>query len=249
MTVSQEIFTSAIFDPNSAVPIGLLDPVGRPAGKRFNVYRNNVVVSLMDAMEVAFPVINKLIGAQKFRNISAVYVRKFPPETPMLMFYGTAFPAFLEGFEALTHLPYLADVARLELARRSAYHGSDTTPVIPETFSQIAPDRLMESRLTFAPTLRIVESLFPIVAIWEASTVEGAPKPEPLAQTALITRRNFDVEMRVISTGQSVFLNLLMGGSTLDQAFETALTRDVNFELSEAIGLMFQCELITKINP
>ena len=71
MSVSQAKFTQALLNPEAAIPAGLIDPQGRPAGKRFNVYRNNVIVSLMDAMETAFPVIQKLIGAENFRNLSA----------------------------------------------------------------------------------------------------------------------------------------------------------------------------------
>ena len=44
--MQQSDFTAAILDPDAPVPPGLLDPEGRPAGKRFNVYRNNLAASL-----------------------------------------------------------------------------------------------------------------------------------------------------------------------------------------------------------
>ena len=62
MTVGQESFTEALLTPEHPVPDGLIDPAGRPAGKRFDVYRNNVAVSLTGALETAFPVIRKLVG-------------------------------------------------------------------------------------------------------------------------------------------------------------------------------------------
>ena len=49
MTVPQDDFVAALLRPDADVPLGLSDPEGRPAGKRFNVYRNNVAVSLKDA--------------------------------------------------------------------------------------------------------------------------------------------------------------------------------------------------------
>jgi hypothetical protein len=39
----QRAFATAILDPDSPIPRGLIGPDGEPGGKRFAVYRNNVV--------------------------------------------------------------------------------------------------------------------------------------------------------------------------------------------------------------
>ena len=94
-------FVPALLDPQSAVPEGLVDVEGRAAGKRFDVYRNNVVVSLSAAMAVGFPVIEKLVGAPFFSAMAGVFVRAHPPRSPVLAMYGAAFPEFLESFPIL----------------------------------------------------------------------------------------------------------------------------------------------------
>ena len=63
MITTQTEFRAALLDPASPSPEGVRNPDGMHATKRFDVYRNNVIVGLMDAMETAFPVIQKLIGA------------------------------------------------------------------------------------------------------------------------------------------------------------------------------------------
>ena len=248
MTVDQTAFTQALLNPEAVIPDGLIDPEGRPAGKRFNVYRNNVIVSLMDAMETAFPVIQKLIGTENFRNLSGLYVRQHPPQTPMLMFYGDAFPAFLEGFEPLAHVPYLGDVARLELARRSAYHAADGVAVAGDALGSIDPDALMEVTFDLSPALRIITSPYPIVSIWHFNMTEGAEKPPAVAQTALITRPELDLAMQTITADQAAFLQALSNGKALGDAFEAATQISDGFDLSAALVLMLQSELITKIN-
>ncbi|WP_069299492.1 putative DNA-binding domain-containing protein [Neptunicoccus sediminis] len=244
----QSQFAQALLDPAHPVPDGVVDPSGRPAGKRFNVYRNNVVVSLLDAMETAFPVIRKLIGTENFRNLAGLYVRQHPPKSPLLMFYGTDFPAFLDGFTPLAHVPYLADVARLELARRSAYHAADATPVPADALSQIAPARLMHLRFTLAPALQIVPSPYPVVALWDYNMTPDAPQPPAEAQTALITRPAFDLHMQVIPPAVAAFLGALRQGNPLDTAFDTASALDGAFDLTAGIVLLLQSELIVEIH-
>ena len=248
MSVPQAAFSAALLDPKKGIPDGLVDPKGRPAGKRFDVYRNNVVVSLLDAMEAAFPAIQKMLGAEFFRAMAGEYVRQHPPQSPLLMFYGENFPAFLETFTPVEKYPYLADVARLELARRAAYHAADSAPVSPDALGAVSPDRLMEATFRLSPALRILSSPYPVVSLWEYNLIEGAPKPQPGAQTALITRPALDLEMRQLDAGTREFLLALGKNLPLANAFETALDTDPEFDLSAALGVMLQTEIITKID-
>ena len=75
MKVSQSAFTAAMMDPAAARPAGVRDQNDAPAGRRFDVYRNNVAVSLTDALATGFPVVAKLLGDVTFKNISGVYLR------------------------------------------------------------------------------------------------------------------------------------------------------------------------------
>ena len=249
MSVAQSEFTAALLNPKLAVPAGLVDPSGGPAGKRFDVYRNNVVVSLLEAMETAFPVVRKITGPKFFRAMSGIYVRQHPPTSPLLMFYGANLPRFLESFEATAKLRYLPDTARLELARRAAYHAADTSPVAPDALAAIAPGALMQARISIAPASRILTSRYPIADIWHFNMTEDAPHPEPGAQTVLISRPALDPVMQVISGGTGIFLKSLQAGRPLSDAMDAAAETEPDFDLAAAIGLMMETEIITKIKP
>ena len=86
--MSQSAFHTALLDPATPVPDGLIDPKGRPAGKRFDVYRNNVVVSLSEALAEAFPVVQGIIGAAFFTAMAGTYVRQSPPTDPRIATWG-----------------------------------------------------------------------------------------------------------------------------------------------------------------
>lgn len=248
MSPSQSQFTRALMDASLPVPGGLSDAQHRPAGRRFNVYRNNIAVSLTEAMHAAFPVIAKLLGEQNMDGLSGLYLRAYPPSSPLMMFYGEHFPAFLAGLEQLNHLGYLADVARLELAQRRAYHAADAPPITAEALAQIAPVALMQTQLTLAPAVQVIASLWPIFDIWHFNTTDGAAKPQAMAQDILITRPEFDPIPNVLPTGGVTWITALQQGATIGEAHEITLTTTPKFDLGATLALLLQGNAITKLD-
>ncbi len=248
MSVSQTAFHSALLDASLAVPAGLCDGLGQPAGSRFSVYRNNVAVSLTEALELSFPAIAKLLGAENFKGLAGIFLRKHPPETPIMMQYGAAFPDFLAGMEALSHIGYLADVARLERAIRTSYHAADAPPVAADALQSVDPDELSGVRFDLAPSLRLIRSPWPIHQIWAYNLEDGAPKPTGGAQNVLILRPEFDPELTPVTDGEARFIEALLADHTLSEAHDAALTVDQSFDLSHALGLLLSGRAITRIN-
>lgn len=243
---SQAEFRDALLDPARAVPAGLVDPQGRPASKRFDVYRNNVAVSLTDALEVAFPVIHKLLGDAFFRAVAGVYLRAHPPKSPLMMFYGADMPGFLKTFEPVAHLPYLADVARLELAMRGSYHSADSTGISPDALGALSPEQLMKTHFTLAPSLRIVTSDWPIHALWQFN-MAGGPKPEMQAEDVLVARPEFDPEPILLPRGAAGFITALGQGDSLGDAFEAASRTHPDFDLGTTLGLLLGASALTSL--
>lgn len=244
MTFTQTAFQAAILDPEAAVPDGVINPDGTPAQKRFNVYRNNVAVSLSDALETAFPVVRKLVGDAFFCAMAGVYLRKHPPKSPLMMFYGDAMPQFLGRFGPAKSIAYLPDIARLELALRHSYHAADATPVDVHALSTRAPDALMSAKLRIAPATQTVSSDYPLHAIYRANTQTDAPKPVMQAESVLITRAAFDPEIHPINAAAATCVAALQKGQSLGQAMATA---DKTLDLGAILGLLLAQGAVTEI--
>jgi hypothetical protein len=243
VSVSQAAFRAAILDAALPVPEGLLDSNSEPAGRRFAVYRNNVVVSLTEAAAVAFPLLRKLLGAQNFEKLAAAFVRKHPPQSPLMMHYGIAMPAFIEATEALAHLGYLPDCARLDLAMRRSYHAADAAELDAVVFAD--PEALPGLRLDLAPATQILKSAWPLYDLWRYNMEPDAPKPRAMAQDVLITRPEFDPAPHLLPEGAADWLSLLAEWHTLAEATERVVTRSPSFDLTQALSLALETQTFT----
>ncbi len=247
MTVDQTSFREAVLSPEAARPAGLSDGQGRAAGRRFDVYRNNVAVSLTEALEAAFPVIRKLVGEDNFRLLAGAFLRQHPPSSPLMMFYGTEMPAFLTGFEPTANLGYLPDVARLELALRESYHAADADPIDPNDLQTMDPDALMASRFRLAPAIRLIRSPWPLDAVWRFNMEADAPKPAMQAEDVLVARPELDPYPSLLPAGGGAFVAALLDGKTLADALAAATAETETFDLSAALAILIGTHALTKI--
>lgn len=215
--VTQRDFITAALTPDLPVPDGLVTPDGAPALKRFNVYRNNVVVSLKEALEQGFPATRSLVGAAFFEAMAGEYLRAHPPQNPIIPLYGVDFADFIAGFAPAGTIPYLSDVARLEYAMRESYHAEDTSPVAQSAFS----DPLLFTRaVQLAPSLKWLSSPYPVTAVREFAM--GGASPSGGAEDVVITRPGFDTVAHRFPPGTCAVLDALARGAALGDAAESA---------------------------
>ncbi len=236
MRVKQAEFLTAVLDSSRPVPSGLISLRTLPT-KRFSVYRNNVVVGLSDALASAFPVTQKLLGDEFFRAMAGLFVRRFPPQSPMLMEFGSDLPDFLADFPPVAHLPYLPDVARLEILVRESYHEADSQPVDREEVLGISQDRLALSRLQLAPSARLMRSGFPACGIWRANAL-SEPRPKMTPEDILVVRRGYDPEPVLLPPGGYEIMERLLAGASLMDACDHAASACGEVRLDETLSIL-----------
>ena len=230
----QEDFSKALLDPDKSVPEALTSHTARVPEKRFAVYRNNVVVGLVNALAARFPATQRIVGEEFFRAMARVYVRANPPRSPLLMRYGDGFANFIAGFEPAAELVYLADVARLEAARTRAYHAADAVPIDPKILQSIDESALENLRIEPHPAAEIVRSQHPVVTIWAMNSGERelGPIDDWAAEDALVVRPQLEVFVRALPPGGAAFLTSLFGGARLGDAVEAAQAEHEEFDLA-----------------
>jgi len=243
-------FAAALLDPAQAAPARLKSWNGSDPAQRFAIHRNNVTVSLIDALADTFPVVQALVGGDFFRALAREFVRTAPPASPVLAWYGEEFPAFVAGFAPAAGVPYLADVARLEYARVLAFHAADAAPVAGAAVAAplAEPATLPGLAVRFVPGCALLRSPWAIASLWaahqgddEAGALSRIDPATP--ENALVCRRGLDVEVRALTAGDAAFVAALMAGAVLGDAV-VAGAGEPGFDLPAALGLLLAADAI-----
>ncbi|HIC79762.1 MAG TPA: DUF2063 domain-containing protein, partial [Kiloniellaceae bacterium] len=244
-------FSTALRDAAQPVPAPIAVSAEGPAARGFDVYRNNVAVSLIEALEAAFPVVRRLVGEAFFKATAKAYIAEEPPQSPVLLLYGRSFGAFLETFPPAAGVPYLGDVARLEWSQLYAYHAADATPLEIDRLSAVPSTDLGSLRFALHPSLHLIRSRWPVVSIWAASGDASAATDIDMknGQEAVVVRPALKVETRLLPAGGLDLIADLLEGATLSAAAEQAVKRDPTFELAVHLQGLFEIGAVTALLP
>lgn len=242
-------FTAALLNPEQSPPAMISGPGSKAATKRYGVYRNNVTMSLINALLAVYPATQRITGADFFRMMARLHLRATPPTSPLLFEYGRDFPAFIDRCEPAASMPWLADVARIERAWLDAYHAADARPLSVQTLAAVPADRLGEVVLIPHPAARILRSRFAALTIFSANRA-GAPVrmiEAEVPEDTLVTRPALEVFARRLPPGGAVFLSQLSASEPLGGAAAAAISDSASFDLAANISGMIEAGVFTGI--
>jgi hypothetical protein len=244
-------FAAALADPAAATPAMTHGRMGAPDTRRFAVYRNNVAVGLIGALEARYPVSRRIAGDDLFRAMARAFVRTHRPRTPVMIAYGEEFPEFVADYlaEADSGLAELPDVARLENAWVQAYHAEDAAPATVGELAALNPHCLPETRIAFHPAARLIRFATPAASVWASaqSCDQPAAPTEGTREDALITRPDCDVRVRVLPPLGFDFALSLREGATLVEAVATV--NDPAFDFGAHLVGLVESGAVASIIP
>lgn len=246
----QKAFGAALLDADLPPPPGLRGVNGGTADRRFAVYRNNVTVSLVNALAEIFPTVQRLVGEDYFRALARLYVAAEPPTSRLLFEYGGGFADFVAAFEPARHLTFLPDVARLERHWLDVFHEADAVPLAAAAMAGIAQADLPHLGFVPHPALRVLRFDHAAITILArdraGQSLEGIDPAK--AEDGLLTRPGHDVQLRWLPPGAAILLEALRDGQSLGEAAGAALAIAPDLDLAGAIQTMLEAGCFIAIN-
>ncbi len=244
-----DIFSQALLarGPVKSAPVFIGDPAGVEAG--LAIYRNNVRSALTCALGAKFPVVEKLVGDGFFKFLTHEYFHEHPPSSQLIMRYGDVLPEFLEGFEPARNIPYLADVARFEIAWLDAYHAPDADPLATDTVIAAAGDDPGRLRLVLHPSLRLLASPYPVASIWRHNKAHADPPKISVegSEQVIIVRPSRNVIVSTLSSGEFAAMKRISKGDRIDAAIEAGMEFESSLDPQAVFKALFEHQVIVGV--
>jgi hypothetical protein len=242
-------FMDALLDTASAGRAAALiaGPRAR-AERRFEVYATTVRRNFADALMSTFPAVHRLVGEDYFRQAAQGLQRLHPSRCGDLTHAGGEFPDYLALLHREDGYGYLADVARLEWSIQESLLAADHAPLDLAALARVVPEAYGELRFEAHPALRLFESPYPALAIWEANVgADAEPPPIDLkrgGERLAILRHRLQLRFHRLSPGEQSFLRAIVRGGQFSEAVERGAADDADFDATAALQRFVSCEAI-----
>jgi hypothetical protein len=232
----QADFLDAVVDPAQEARAPRFRAGRLTAAARLAIYRNNLHSNWRAALADTFPVVARLVGDAFFGEAARRYALAHPSRSGDLHAFGADFADFLGAYPHARDLPYLRDVARLEWSWHESFHAAEAEPIDLAALARIPEARHGDIRFALHPTVRLVDSEFPILSIWEANQPERDATPARLegAEAVIVHRPALDVQAALLERVDWRFLRAIELGDALEAAAERAGYGDAE-ELGQAL--------------
>lgn len=244
--------SDALLDSTAACPDAVGGAQAGQRARRFDVYRNNRAVSLIENLQATYPAVEKLVGGTFFTAAARAFIDVHPPSSPVMAEFGVQFGEFVAKLPGSQSIPYIADVAAIEWARNAAYHAADTPILTLHALAQYPVDALPGLALQRHPAVSVVRSAWPVGSIWSDS-VHPSEDTRAIDMQAgefvVIARPEWDVLVHTLAAPTADFLDAMLQAHSIGSAAERVLTDHADFDpgahLAHLIGLGLFAKLPT----
>ena len=255
----QKQFVSVLFEESPESEVGWVRSTGErcqlrgprraEVTARLAIYRNNLQEGFMKALALEFPVIQRLVGDDYFRQLAQEFLSVHPSRTGDLHAIGAPFSEYLRGRFAETEYAYFADVAALEWAYQQSGVAADAPTFDVQSLARVSPESYGALRFDLHPACFLIHSSYPILRIWQVNQIEkGEPDIVDLSAGPdyVVTRRlDMGVELRRVSPAEYVLLQRFLAGDSLAEALEAVQQHDPGFDLGPALRQFISLGLVT----
>lgn len=200
---------------------------------RIAAYRNNHLGNRVAALSGAYPILQQLLGEAFFQALAQRFVHRHLSESGNLHDYGSGLADFLQTFPPVADYPYLPDVARLEWQLHRAYYAADQAGLRPEVLAACPPEQVAQLRFVLHPSVALLDSPWPLAAIWAAHQPGLDEVPEvDLGQgggAVRVWREGLLLQVASVSAAEAAFMQAVMQDQPFAEALDLALQADAGF--------------------
>jgi len=179
------------------------------ATQAMQIYQNNYLLSLIEALTASYPSVLKLVGQDYFHFVAKKFVLQCGHDQGDLNLFGAGFAQFLTKQSDISHLPYLPAMAELDWRiERCAAQALETQYLSLEQLQALPNQDLSQAILPLASNLMLMTSPYPVLTIYQMIQHEQVQPIElDQAQHLLLSKQlDFSVKLDALTELEYAFL-------------------------------------------
>ena len=240
----QNEFWAALTDSSNAVLTSIRDQGKLEPSDRIDIYRTNVRSLHVSVLMSVYPVCEKILGSDYFKQIAKQYFKKHPSHSVDLNQYGGQFPSFLQQLieqrPELAEYQYLADLAKLEWQIQEVYFSADNIKLDLVEFQNACVSQAGEMSFSLQASVAILDSSYPIAELWEMHQADHVQQQQEVVankhEYLCIFRDEYQVSLRKISADLFSLIAAIHERKTLTEIAELFLDgHQLNIALEQLI--------------
>jgi hypothetical protein len=122
-----------------------------------------------------FKTVQRIVGEEKFHDLVAHYLMRYPSNSPNIGDLGEAFPGFIKGYPLLQQFPFLHELATLERAIMECLFTHHLPALDVRSFQSKSEEEWAAARFVLDPAVRLMSVQWPVDTLWKCRE-----QPEPL---------------------------------------------------------------------
>ena len=248
----QARFAATLFGDTAEPSAPWIRPAGIAPELRLGIYRNNLQEGFVKTLALEFPVVQRLVGEDYFRQLALCFLARHPSRSGDLHHIGAPFAPFLRVQFARTTYQYFADVAALEWAWQECLVAEDDEALDTNALQAVPPHNYARLRFALRKGARLLASPFPITRIWELNqpgvTTQEAIDLASGAEFVLIYRAVGGARITRLSAGEFALLSALASAEPLAAALDAAVLCEPHFDLTVSLRRSFELGLFARIS-
>jgi hypothetical protein len=185
---------------------------------RIRIYSDAYYLRLRDVLREDFPKVTALLG-DRFDEVVADYLEKFPSEQPSVRHLGRAMAEFLQSREDIPKC--LADLAELEWARVEVFDAPDAECTTIADLAGVSPDSWPGLRFWTIPAIQTLRVQYPVHQLWSEAGAKSLDVPPAETSLRVWRKNDFQVLHAPMDDRESAALRKMIAGERFDAICET----------------------------
>jgi hypothetical protein len=219
----QRDFQSAVLNGNAHFHAQVVGSAAADASQRLDIYARAYRLRLLEALQGDYAKLAILLGDAQFESLALGYIASHPSQHPSLRWLGRHMAGFLAATPPWSSQPLLAEMAAFEWTQSEVFDAPDDATVGVADIATLPAQSWAGLRLKAHPSLRRLDLVWNVPAIWRALDDGSEPPPARAGQSAqswLMWRRDLDIHWRSLDAGESRAVDAWRNGACFAEICE-----------------------------